>query len=43
MEWLHLMRTSPLPELYKSAFHNSLISLKHHPHYNKNWFTYLSI
>ncbi|KAL2741968.1 focadhesin isoform X1 [Vespula maculifrons] len=42
MEWLHLMRTSPLPELYKSAFHNSLISLKHHPHYNKNWFTYLS-
>ncbi|KAL2722549.1 focadhesin isoform X1 [Vespula squamosa] len=43
MEWLHLMRTSPIPELYKSAFHNSLISLKHHPHYNKNWFTYLSI
>ncbi|XP_046818790.1 focadhesin [Vespa crabro] len=43
MEWLHLMRISSIPELYKSAFHNSLISLKHHPHYNKNWFTYLSV
>ncbi|KAK2581624.1 hypothetical protein KPH14_002126 [Odynerus spinipes] len=43
MEWLHQMRTSCVPELYKSVFHNSLISLKHHPHYNKSWITYLSV
>ncbi|KAI4503769.1 hypothetical protein M0802_001172 [Mischocyttarus mexicanus] len=42
MEWLHQMRKSPIPELYKSTFHNSLISLKHHPHYYKKWFTYLT-
>lgn len=43
MDWLHQMRTSCLPESYKSAFYNSLISLKHHPHYNKSWITYLSM
>ncbi|XP_014599383.1 PREDICTED: uncharacterized protein LOC106784409 isoform X1 [Polistes canadensis] len=42
MEWLYQMRKCPIPELYKSTFHNSLISLKHHPHYNKKWFTYLA-
>nr|XP_033328214.1 focadhesin isoform X1 [Megalopta genalis] len=43
MEWLNHMRTSAIPNVYKLAFHRSLICLRHNPYYKDTWTKYLSI
>ncbi|XP_024935955.1 focadhesin isoform X2 [Cephus cinctus] len=42
MDCLHHIRTSSIPESYKNAFHNALVSLKHERHFDIAWATFLS-
>ncbi|XP_078036049.1 focadhesin [Augochlora pura] len=43
MEWLNHMRTSTIPNVYKLAFHRSIICLRHNPYYKDVWTKYLSV
>ncbi|XP_076657419.1 focadhesin [Halictus rubicundus] len=43
MEWLNHMRTTSMSNVYRMAFHRSLICLRHNPYYKDVWTKYLSI
>ena len=42
MEWSNHMRTTPIPEMYKIVFNDTLLALKNQVYFDATWTKYLS-